>query len=147
MKACAGFGLREEDIVQLVLNPTSGKPISPVTLRAHFRQELDSGHALATSKVASSLFKNATTATETYPGGIPVAQIFWMKVRGKWKDRPDLVPPPAPQDPGAGGMIEHARRVAFVLAQGFRQKAAVPSPAPPKAPPPAAKKPKVREPA
>lgn len=138
MLACAGFGLKEDEIVQLVVNPSTGKPISPVTLRLHFRHELDSGHARATSQVAQSLFKNATTATDAYPGGIPVAQIFWMKVRAKWKDRPELAPPPPPPEGGAGGMIEHARRVAFVLAQGFRQKAAAPAPA---------KKPKVREPA
>lgn len=85
----AGFGIPEHDIARRVINPATNEPISPVTLRKHFRDELDVGHVRANEKVAGALFKNATTATETYPGGIPVAQIFWLKTRGKgqWKDK------------------------------------------------------------
>lgn len=126
MKACAGFGLREEEIVQLVINPSTGAPISPVTLRAHFRQELDSGHALATSKVAQSLFKNATTATETYPGGIPVAQIFWMKVRGRWQQNPRPEPPPPP--PPSADITVAARRILFALELGAASAPPPPTP-------------------
>lgn len=85
----AGYGIPEPDIARLVINPGTREPISPVTLRKHFRDELDTGHVRANQRVAGALFKNATTSTETYPGGIPTAQIFWLKTRGKgqWKDK------------------------------------------------------------
>ena len=97
----AGYGIPEPDIAKLVLNPSSKppSPISPVTLRKYFREELDAGHVRANHKVAGALFKNATTGTETYPGGIPTAQIFWLKTRGKgqWKDKQhlEIEPPPS----------------------------------------------------
>lgn len=85
----AGFGIPEADIARRVINPATDEAISPVTLRKHFRDELDVGHIRANEQVAGALFKNATTKTETYPGGIPVAQIFWLKTRGKgqWRDK------------------------------------------------------------
>jgi len=85
----AGYGIPEPDIARLVINPQTKAGISPVTLRKHFRDALDVGHVRANEQVAGALFKNATTKTETYPGGIPTAQIFWLKTRGKgqWKDK------------------------------------------------------------
>lgn len=85
----AGYGIPEPDIAKLVTNPQTNEGISPVTLRKYFRDELDTGHVRANQRVAGALFKNATTGTETYPGGIPTAQIFWLKTRGKgqWKDK------------------------------------------------------------
>lgn len=113
----------------LLINPETGEPISPVTLRKHFRQELDSGHAVATSKVAQSLFKNATTATETYPGGIPVAQIFWMKSRAGWQAKEKGLPPPSA--PPNTDIMAAARRILFALELGAAQAAgAPPAPAP-----------------
>lgn len=89
VESLAGYGITEAEISKLVINPATKEPISPVTLRKHFRVELDTGHVRANQAVAGALFKNATTQTETYPGGIPTAQIFWLKTRGKgqWKDK------------------------------------------------------------
>lgn len=122
-----------------MLNPATGKPISPVTLRAHFRAELDSGHTVATAAVARALYKNATTATDSYPGGIPVAQIFWMKTRGgpSWRQpRPGDAPPPSPTPGGADATpadtLTLARRLAFALAMGAREAQAAPAPKPAK---------------
>lgn len=140
VKASAGFGLREDQIAQLVINPQTGRPISPVTLRAHFRAELDSGHVVATAAVAQSLFKNATTATTAFPGGVPVAQIFWMKTRAGWREaRPGDPPIGMPSQPTPAGaeavpqdVLTLARRVAFALAMGARDAAAAPTPKPEK---------------
>lgn|GEM_PF-3191611 len=139
MRASAGFGLREDQIVQLVINPQTGRPISPVTLRAHFQAELASGHAVATSLVAQSLFKNATTGTAAWPGGVPVAQIFWMKTRAGWREaRPGDPPPGQPTPEGGEGekqpqdLLTLARRMAFALAMGAREAAATPAPKPEK---------------
>lgn len=124
----AGAGIREDQMVQVITNEETGLPIDAKTLRKHFRAELDSGHTKADTLVARGLFKNATTATPTYPGGIPVAQIFWLKTRARWKPPETGVPPPAPP-PTAELMDERetARRMAFLLARG-----ATPAPAPKK---------------
>lgn len=119
VKVMAGMGIPEEQMVTAVLNPTSKKPISPVTLRAHFREELDQGMVQANAQVGIGLFKNATTPTETYPGGIPVAQLFWLKCRMRWQQNPERNPPAAtpPDSTADGDQRETARRVAFLLAK------------------------------
>jgi len=118
-------GIPEDEMVVAIINPTTKKPISPHTLRKHFRFELDRGHLSANMKVVGGLFKNATTGTDTYPGGNPICQIFWTKTRLHWKDRPasilDLPPGGVPKeddvDPDSKRDFEWARRIAFVLNQ------------------------------
>jgi hypothetical protein len=81
-------GIPEDEMVVAIINPNTKKPISPHTLRKHFRFELDRGHMSANLKVVGSLFKNATTPTDTYPGGNPICQIFWTSRRPCWTCRP-----------------------------------------------------------
>lgn len=123
----AAAGIPEDRMVQLVVNPRTKYPIDAKTLRKHFRLELDGGHAKADTMVAQGLFKNATTPTDTYPGGIPLAQIFWLKTRARWKppEDPDESLPsaqpaaPAPGSPGAEQEdLDMIRRLAFTLARG-----------------------------
>jgi len=138
----AGAGIPEEKMVQLVVNPATKAPIDAKTLRRHFRNELDGGHTKADTLVSQGLFKNATTPTKAFPGGIPLAQIFWLKVRTRWKPpSPVDVGAPPPADPGAADARETARRMAFLLAAGA---AATEKPA---AAPAAKPKKKVSEPA
>lgn len=113
------MGIPEDQMVAAIVNPQTHKPISPVTLRKHFREQLDKGSVQATTKVGLSLYKNATTPTDTYPGGIPVAQLFWLKCRARWQQNPERVPPP-PKAEAAEQMDarETARRMAFLLAKG-----------------------------
>ena len=117
----AGYGIPEPDIAKLVINPQTKEPISPMTLRKHFREELDTGHVRANQTVAGALFKNATTGTETYPGGIPTAQIFWLKTRGKgqWKDKQtiEVETPPSEMEEQE---IDNA--IARLLAKGAASK-------------------------
>ena len=113
----AGAGIREDQMVQLITNPETGQPIDAKTLRKHFRAELDSGHTKADTLVAQGLFKNATTATPTYPGGIPVAQIFWLKTRARWKP-PDPAALPPPTAPEQVDEQDTVRRLAFLLQRG-----------------------------
>lgn len=114
----AAMGIPEDQMVLAVLNPDTGKPISPVTLRKHFREELDKGFIQANSKVAAALFKNATTPTEAAPGGITAAQIFWLKCRMRWQQNPERNPPPPPPIAESADDKETARRLAFMLAKG-----------------------------
>ena len=121
VEAMAGFGIPEDKMCQVLRNPYSDEPISGTTLRKHFRSELDSGHAKADTMVATGLFKNATTATPTYPGGIPVAQIFWLKTRARWRTvdkEPALPAQPEPLTPEQADDRETVRRLAFLLERG-----------------------------
>jgi len=119
----AGMGIPEEQMVSAVINPETKRPISPHTLRKHFREELNKGFVQSTTKVGLSLFKNATTPTETYPGGIPVAQLFWLKCRARWQQNPERAPPPPQAErPEELDDRETARRMAFLLAKGAAAK-------------------------
>lgn len=119
----AAMGIPEDQMVLAIINPISRQPISPVTLRKHFREEIDKGVVQANSKVAASLFKNATTATESFPGGIPSAQIFWMKTRARWQQRPELNVPPPPEPSEEVSVQDGMRRAAFLIAVELQEKA------------------------
>jgi hypothetical protein len=60
VEALAGQGFRHEDIARLIMNPHTGSGISPVTLRQHFREELDRGPPKANSMVGQTLYQRAT---------------------------------------------------------------------------------------
>ena len=137
----AGAGIPEDKMVQLVINPATKAPIDAKTLRRHFRQELDGGHTKADTLVAQGLFKNATTATKAFPGGIPLAQIFWLKTRARWKPPDQSTPLDPAATPEQLDERETARRMIFLLAAG-----AVATEKPDAAPAAKGKK-KVREPA
>lgn len=110
----AAMGIPEDKMVLAILNPDTREPISPVTLRKHFREELDKGMVQADTKVAAALFKNATTPTEQSPGGLPIAQIFWLKCRARWQQNPERNPAPPPPAPEATDK-DTAKRLAFLL--------------------------------
>ncbi len=68
--------------------------ISPKTLRKHYRQELDTSAIEANLQVTETLFKMATSGTNT------AASIFWVKTRCGHQP----TPPPKPSvatPPGA----------------------------------------------
>jgi hypothetical protein len=132
----AAYGIPEEEMVKLILNPKTNAPITPKTLRARFRDELDRGMVNANVRVMNGMFKNATTPTKVNPGGNPILQIFWSKVRMGWKQ--DGPGPRVGDDgnllPGAGegevNMLEAARRLAFTITMGALQAAKEGKPAP-----------------
>lgn len=127
----AGAGIPEDDMSRVIIHQTTQEPIGVKTLRKYFRQELDGGHTKADAQVAQGLFKNATTATETYPGGIPVAQIFWLKTRARWRTADKDTPPaPTPAAPEQMDELEQIRRLSFMLAKGAvaAERAAEPPP-------------------
>ena len=75
VRALAGYGTKHEEIARMV------GIRSPKTLRKHFRQELDIGHAEANAQVAQTLFKMATS------GLCPPATMFWLKTRARWREK------------------------------------------------------------
>ena len=116
----AAFGIPEDEMVRLVTNPQTKLPISKPTLIKHFRTELDRGLTNANVRVMNGLFKNCTTPTAVHPGGNPILQIFWAKVRLGWQQTKEAPPPPPLQDAEHVTHLEIARRVAFTLIQGAR---------------------------
>jgi hypothetical protein len=87
VKSMAGMGIPHEQIVQIIGYR------SPKTLRKHFRKELDVGAAEANYKVATTLFRMATS------GECVAATIFWAKTRNGLREYPQAAqtrpsPPP-----------------------------------------------------
>jgi len=71
----AAYGVPEADIATVI-------GIDPKTLHRHYRQELDTGHIKANSKVAENLFRKATGDGRE----AVIAAIFWLKTRARWKE-------------------------------------------------------------
>jgi hypothetical protein len=69
----AGVGVRQDDIAKII-------GCAPKTLRKQFRDDLDRGVAEANAIVSGCLFAAAK-------GGNVVAQMFWMKTRGHWREK------------------------------------------------------------
>jgi hypothetical protein len=96
VETLASYGVEHEDICLLVINPRTGKPIAPKTLRQAFRAELDTGMIKANAKVAESLYVQAVGAPAAFDAQgrklrneIPrnvTAGIFWAKTRMGWKE-------------------------------------------------------------
>jgi hypothetical protein len=53
VEAMTGYGIPQDDICRLIINPHSKKPIQGKTLRRRFRAELDTGTVKANAKCPS----------------------------------------------------------------------------------------------
>lgn len=82
VSSLAGFGAPHEYIASCIVNPQTGKAMTPKTLRVHFRNELDNAADKTNALVAQNLFRHATGNGK----GAVTAGIFWMKVRAGWKE-------------------------------------------------------------
>jgi len=122
VEVMAGLIIPEDDMVQLVTNPQTNKPISPVTLRKVFREELDSGFAKLKVRQHQALFKAIEDGNVT-------AMIWWDKTRNKIREKVGFELPTGPTSPTGQPVdvnadatdpksLDIARRIAFVLSQG-----------------------------
>ncbi len=73
VKMMASVGCRQEDIAKVL-------DVTPKTLRKHFRQELDTGAIEANAEVMQTLYRMATSGTNTS------VSIFWAKARCGWRE-------------------------------------------------------------
>lgn len=113
------IGIPEDRMVLAIINPETKRPISPVTLRKHFREELDQGIVQADLKAAANLLKLTESSA--------AAAIFWAKCRLRWRERDTPAPlaPPAPLGPDGKplqqseaekrSVYDLGRRIAFAL--------------------------------
>lgn len=83
VKSVAGFGLRAEDIAQLIYDK-KGKPISVDTLARYFLTELSQGRLQSNIAVANTLYEKAIKGDNT-------CMIFWLRTRAGWKDEPQRI--------------------------------------------------------
>jgi hypothetical protein len=118
--------------VQVVINPDTKKPISPVTLRKYFRAELDRGHIQTKMRVGGALVRAAlgVAPTEHHAGyaGNVTAMIFYLKTQAGWKEGEPPPPPPGLDDEDVD-LQDAGRRIAFALAAAERAPAkALPAP-------------------
>lgn len=89
VEAYVSYGATHEEIAELI-------GVTPKTLRAHFRAELDRGSLKANMKVAGSVFRQAVGAPAVYDENgqcireeqkpIFAASAFWMKCRAGWRE-------------------------------------------------------------
>lgn len=84
VEVLAGLGLTQDEICLLVVNPTTGRPVTRDTLERYFRTELETGAPKAHAKVAESLYKRAVDLS--HPQGATCA-IFFAKCRMGWRER------------------------------------------------------------
>jgi hypothetical protein len=97
----AGVGVRQDDIARII-------GCAPKTLRKRCRDDLDRGVAEANATVSGYLFAAAKA------GNVP-AQIFWLKTRAHWREKP------APDKPVSGnGAAETSSQVVLVLPDNSR---------------------------
>ena len=96
----AGVGLRQDDIAKII-------GCAPKTLRKRCREDLDRGVAEANATVSGYLFAAAKA------GNVP-AQIFWLKTRAHWREKP------APDDPVPGSGAAANSQVVLVLPDNSR---------------------------
>lgn len=73
VRALAAYGIPQERIGEVV-------GCSHVTLRKHYRRELDLAATEANAKVAETLFRLATSGKDV------AATIFWCKTRLGWRE-------------------------------------------------------------
>ena len=78
----AGVGVRQDDIARII-------GCAPKTLRKRCRDDLDRGVAEANATVSGYLFAAAKAGNVT-------AQIFWLKTRAHWRERPEKHSPRKP---------------------------------------------------
>lgn len=92
VKMLTGFGIPQEDICLLIINPANGTPITVKTLHKYFRHEINTGAVTANAAVIGALYKNATNENNV------AAQIWWTKSRCRWTEKgqpsEDEVPSP-----------------------------------------------------
>jgi hypothetical protein len=83
VRSYAAYGTKHEDIAK-VIGLRSAK-----TLRKYFREELTRGSIEATARVGQTLYQMATSGEQ------PACTIFWMKVRGGWREKQNFETAPS----------------------------------------------------
>lgn len=120
VESMAGYGIPQPEIARVVV--PGG--IDEKTLRKHFAEELEVGRIKANANVAGALYKSAMGYPDQHgkPTRDPnvIAQIFWMKVRARWRgdSEPEPLTIEAPVEYIDLTDAERASRIAALLERG-----------------------------
>ena len=128
VRLAAAYKIPEDEIVLAIINPATKKPISPVTLRKHFPEELQQGFVNGKMRLMAATFQSATGVKDA-SGGYALnpnvtAQIWLGKVLYGFREVMSVAPgsgnelPPGVQADSEEVTLEAARRVAFTMALG-----------------------------
>ena len=82
VQLATAFGLDQEKVARLIVDPKKDASIDKKTLRKHFRDELDRGSELVELELASSLFARAMNPKDVKG---PTCAMFLLKCRFKWR--------------------------------------------------------------
>src|ERR1700731_1147999 len=83
VEAMTGFGISQEEIRRVVINPETGKPIDKKTLELHFVDEIETGQIKANATVGRFIYATITGGpggSKYEPGRIELAK-FWAARR------------------------------------------------------------------
>ena len=129
VKAAAGYRIPEDEICLVIINPRSKRPISGMTLRKHFADEIAQGYASLRIRIMAATVRNALGIVTQGPDGkVTVeregnvtAQIWLQKTLYGAREHVDVVPPtPVQTEDEELITLNSARRVAFTMALGAR---------------------------
>lgn len=87
VEAMTGFGVLHDQMVTLVINPETGRPISPKTLRRHFKYELARGKAAMIASVAGRVYSMAMSNKIAGARASVAACFFLLKTQGGWSEK------------------------------------------------------------
>lgn len=128
--AAAGYRMPEDEIALVIINPQTKAPISPVTLRKHFAEEIAKGYATLKMRIMAATVRNALGVVKQGPNGEAIvesqgnvtAQIWLQKTLYGARELTEVIPPTIPLADGEASVsdIDAARRVAFLMASGAR---------------------------
>lgn len=94
VKTASGAGVADHYIALLILDRSSGLPISETTLKKHFRLELSQGRADAHLNVGKAILDQAKAGNMT-------AAIWYSKTQMGWRETQPI--PAASADPSSAG--------------------------------------------
>ena len=127
VEQCCGYRMPEEEICLLIKNPSTNRPISPMTLRKYFADEVRTGYSNLRQRIMAASVRSALGVSKVLKDGTVeieqqgnvTAQIWLQKTLYGARELVEAVPPPARQDT-EDTTLDAARRVAFVMAMGAR---------------------------
>jgi hypothetical protein len=88
VEAMTGFGISQEEICRVTINPETGRPIDKKTLELHFADEIETGQIKANATVGRFIYATITGGpggSNYEPGRIELAK-FWAARRMGWKE-------------------------------------------------------------
>lgn len=109
VQAMAAVGLTQEQIRLLIINPTTGQPITKKTLIKKFKRDMDRGRANAILRVGTTVYQMACGQDAEFDADgnllrpyVPpdrAAAFFYLKTQAGWRETEARKEDDPPEDP------------------------------------------------